>query len=197
MRSLIAALAFALIPAGFAQADELDMFQLKGCPYCRAWNSACFTSNLWYADLIDLEFLADHSFLDAALNNNYTFFSAAAIGVDRASRKLYTTKKKVRSFEGGVFVQTVPGGNYRCRPAPYERACMIAAFFKKNKMKDSSSASVRNASRCSTSCSNLPAAKPCSRASKRASASAFSPIEPRRARSQPAPSRSSISRTSI
>jgi NADH dehydrogenase FAD-containing subunit len=147
--------------------------------------SSCFTSNLWYADLIDLEFLADHSFLDAALNNNYTFFSAAAIGVDRASRKLYTTKgevdydylvlspgldydygrigvndreaeyalrtqypggfmmptehvtirKKVRSFEGGVFVQTVPGGNYRCLPAPYERACMIAAFFKKNKMK--------------------------------------------------------------
>ncbi len=143
--------------------------------------SSCFTSNLWYADLIDLDFLADHSFLDAAVNNNYTFFSAAAIGVDRASRKLYTTKgeveydflvlspgldydygrigvndreaeyalrtqypggfmmptehvtirNKVHTFEGGVFVQTVPGGNYRCLPAPYERACMVAAYFKK------------------------------------------------------------------
>jgi thioredoxin-related protein len=39
-RCLIAALAFATtIAAGRAQADELVMFQLKGCPYCRAWNS--------------------------------------------------------------------------------------------------------------------------------------------------------------
>lgn len=147
--------------------------------------SSCFSSNLWYPGVIDLEFLADHSFLDAAKNNNYTFFNATCIGLDRSSRRVYTSRgwvaydylaiapgidydytrvgvtdpqteyvlrtqypggftmstehvairRKVREFEGGIFVQTVPGGNYRCLPAPYERACMIAAYFKKNKIK--------------------------------------------------------------
>ena len=29
---------------------------------------------------------------------------------------------------------TVPLGNYRCLPAPYERACLVADFFKKNNL---------------------------------------------------------------
>lgn len=147
--------------------------------------SSCFSSNLWYAGLINLEFLADHSFLDAARNNHYTYFNATAIGLDRAGRKLVTSegeidydflvlapgisydyarigvkdveaitalrtnyppgfisptehvtiRRKVQEFEAGVFVQCVPSGNYRCLPAPYERACMIASHFKKNKIK--------------------------------------------------------------
>jgi NADPH-dependent 2,4-dienoyl-CoA reductase/sulfur reductase-like enzyme len=44
-------------------------------------------------------------------------------------------KKKIDNFEGGTFLLTVPSGNYRCLPGPYERACMIAAVFKKNKVK--------------------------------------------------------------
>ncbi len=40
VRCLITALALAAaIAAVPAQADELVMFQLKGCPYCRAWNT--------------------------------------------------------------------------------------------------------------------------------------------------------------
>ena len=147
--------------------------------------SSCFNSNLWYVGIINLEFLADHSFLDAAVNNKYTFLSATVTGLDRASRTLATSegdvkydflvlapgisydydkigvkdvetmtalrqtypggfispmehvtlKRKVREFEGGVFVQTVPGGNYRCLPGPYERACLMAAWIKKNKIK--------------------------------------------------------------
>lgn len=147
--------------------------------------SSCFSSNLWYAGLVNLEFLADHSFLDAAVNNNYTYFNATVTGLDRASRTLVTNEgdiqydflvvapgisydydkigvndveaktalrqmypggfisptehvtihRKVKEFEGGVFVQTVPSGNYRCLPGPYERACMIASVFKKNKVK--------------------------------------------------------------
>ncbi len=46
-----------------------------------------------------------------------------------------TLKKKLEGFEGGTFVSTVPTGNYRCLPGPYERACMIAAYFQKNKIK--------------------------------------------------------------
>lgn len=44
-------------------------------------------------------------------------------------------KNKLEEFEGGTFLLTVPGGNYRCLPGPYERACMVAAVFKKNKIK--------------------------------------------------------------
>ncbi|MGA7178523.1 MAG: FAD/NAD(P)-binding oxidoreductase [Thiobacillaceae bacterium] len=153
--------------------DKRDM-------YC-----SCFNSNLWCVDIIDLEFLANHSFLDAAVNNNYIFFSATVTGLDRPSRTLITTegeinydylvmapgisydfprsgitdveditmvkqmypggfikpmewltiKRKIQNFDGGIFVQNVPGGNYRCLPGPYERACLIADFFKKNKIK--------------------------------------------------------------
>lgn len=41
-------------------------------------------------------------------------------------------KKKIENFMGGTFVVTVPSGSYRCPPAPYERACMIADYFKRN-----------------------------------------------------------------
>ncbi|HEX8980751.1 MAG TPA: FAD-dependent oxidoreductase [Parasulfuritortus sp.] len=147
--------------------------------------SSCFSSNLWYAGLINLEFLANHSFLDAAVNNNYIYFNATVTGLDRAGKTLVTNEgdiaydylviapgisydydkigvsnvdvmtalrqkypggfisptehvtihRKVQEFEGGVFVQTVPGGNYRCLPGPYERACLIASVIKKNKLK--------------------------------------------------------------
>ncbi len=44
-------------------------------------------------------------------------------------------KQKLANFEGGIFLTTVPVGNYRCLPAPYERVCMIADYFKRNKVK--------------------------------------------------------------
>lgn len=147
--------------------------------------SSCFSSNMWYAGVINLEFLAAHSFMDAAVNNDYIYFNATVTGLDRASRTLVTSegdidydflvlapgisydydkigvkdveamtqlrqrypggfisptehvsiKRKVDEFEGGLFVQTVPSGNYRCLPGPYERACLLASTFKKNKVK--------------------------------------------------------------
>ncbi|MCX8076696.1 MAG: NAD(P)/FAD-dependent oxidoreductase, partial [Aquificaceae bacterium] len=44
-------------------------------------------------------------------------------------------KRKINEFEEGDFVVTVPPGAYRCPPAPYERVCMIAEVFKRNKVK--------------------------------------------------------------
>ena len=35
--------------------------------------------------------------------------------------------------DGGVFVMSVPTAPYRCPPGPYERACMVASYFKKAK----------------------------------------------------------------
>lgn len=39
-------------------------------------------------------------------------------------------KQMIEEFKGGNFIITVPNGNYKCPPAPYERACMIAHYFK-------------------------------------------------------------------
>jgi len=46
-----------------------------------------------------------------------------------------TLKRKIENFKEGTFVLNVPSGNYRCLPAPYERACLLADHFKQNKMK--------------------------------------------------------------
>jgi len=144
---------------------------------------SCPMSNLWLVDRVDLEYLT-HDYLQAARNNNYTFFNATAIGVDKKNRILKTSngdieydylvlapgieydysfwsddlvlqrrlrqeypaafipgsehltlKNKIQNFKGGNFIFTVPGGNYRCLPAPYERACIVADYFKKKGLK--------------------------------------------------------------
>ncbi|HIO90623.1 MAG TPA: NAD(P)/FAD-dependent oxidoreductase [Campylobacterales bacterium] len=46
-----------------------------------------------------------------------------------------TLKRKIQNFKGGNFIITVPSGNYRCLPAPYERACLLADHFKTNNIK--------------------------------------------------------------
>ena len=43
--------------------------------------------------------------------------------------------KQLARFEKGLFVLTAPPGIYRCAASPYERACLIAALFKKRKIK--------------------------------------------------------------
>ena len=46
-----------------------------------------------------------------------------------------TLKEKIANFKGGNFIFTIPSGNYRCLPAPYERALMVADYFKKKGLK--------------------------------------------------------------
>ena len=46
-----------------------------------------------------------------------------------------TLKNKIKNFKGGNFLMTVPAGNYRCLPAPYERACVVADYFKQKGIK--------------------------------------------------------------
>ncbi len=143
---------------------------------------SCPMSNLWLVDIVDLKYLV-HDYLEAARNNNYTFFHAAATGMDKKNKILHTSdgdisydylvfapgidydysrwttdialetrlrqeypagfipgsehitlKNKIQNFKGGNFILTVPSGNYRCLPAPYERACIIADHFKQKKL---------------------------------------------------------------
>lgn len=49
--------------------------------------------------------------------------------------ELLTIRHKIDRFEGGTFLLNVPNGDYRCAAAPYERACMIAALFKRRRLK--------------------------------------------------------------
>ncbi len=143
---------------------------------------SCPMSNLWLVDKVKLDYLT-HDYLQAARKNNYTYFQATAIGLDKANNTLKTSngdiaydyivfapgidydysrwttdiafenrlrqeypagfipgsehmtlKNKVQNFKGGNFILTVPAGNYRCLPAPYERACIIADYFKNKKL---------------------------------------------------------------
>ena len=55
-------------------------------------------------------------------------------GFSNAS-EIMAIKHKLQNFKGGTLALTVPSGNYRCIAAPYERACMAAAIFKKNNIR--------------------------------------------------------------
>lgn len=143
---------------------------------------SCPMSNLWIVDKIDLEYLV-HDYLQAGRENNYTYFHATAIGLQREDKILKTSngdikydylifapgidydysfwtddivlenrlrqeypagfipgsehitlRNKILNFKGGNFIMTVPAGNYRCLPAPYERACLVADYFKNKKL---------------------------------------------------------------
>jgi hypothetical protein len=49
--------------------------------------------------------------------------------------ELDVLKQKIAGFKGGDFVMTIPPSPYRCPPAPYERAVMIAWLFKQKNIK--------------------------------------------------------------
>lgn len=48
--------------------------------------------------------------------------------------ELLRLKKMITNFKGGNFIISLPKSSYKCPPAPYERACMIAKYFKDNKI---------------------------------------------------------------
>lgn len=64
----------------------------------------------------------------SALKNKYP---AGFVSVEEQ----LTLIKQLDRFEKGIFVLTAPPGIYRCAASPYERACLIAATFKKRKLK--------------------------------------------------------------
>jgi len=153
----------------------------------RSQYQSCFCSNLWYPDVVNMEYLSNHSYIDAAQNNGYIYYNCTATGLDREAKRLYTNmgeiqydflaicpgidydftrfgipaddldtqfacrqmfpggwiqpteqvavRNKIQGFAGGIFVVTVPTGNYRCLPSPYERTCVIAGWMKKNGIK--------------------------------------------------------------
>jgi NADH dehydrogenase FAD-containing subunit len=53
----------------------------------------------------------------------------------QAAREAAVLKHKLASFAGGDFLMNLPPMPYRCPPAPYERASLIAWWFKTRKVK--------------------------------------------------------------
>lgn len=47
----------------------------------------------------------------------------------------FALKQALHNFKGGDWVMTLPPPPQRCPPSPYERACMVAWYFKHNKIK--------------------------------------------------------------
>jgi NADPH-dependent 2,4-dienoyl-CoA reductase/sulfur reductase-like enzyme len=52
----------------------------------------------------------------------------------QAGAQTTTLRDQLRAMpDGGTFVMTVPMAPYRCPPGPYERACVVADWLKRNK----------------------------------------------------------------
>lgn len=46
--------------------------------------------------------------------------------------EMFALKNKMKNFKGGTIVMTLPPPPHRCPPSPYERACLMAWYFKTN-----------------------------------------------------------------
>ncbi len=54
----------------------------------------------------------------------------------KAGPQTVALRKQLESMkDGGVYAISIPKAPYRCPPGPYERACLVADYFKKNKPK--------------------------------------------------------------
>lgn len=54
----------------------------------------------------------------------------------KAGPETIALRKQLENMkDGGLFAISIPKAPYRCPPGPYERACLVADYFKKNKPK--------------------------------------------------------------
>ncbi len=54
----------------------------------------------------------------------------------KAGAQTVALRKQLEAMpDGGTFAVAIPKAPYRCPPGPYERACLVADYFKKNKPK--------------------------------------------------------------
>jgi NADH dehydrogenase FAD-containing subunit len=66
-----------------------------------------------------------------AIRHTVTNYASAYV----PSAEHLALKHKIQSFKGGTIVMTLPPPPHRCPPSPYERACLMAAHFQRNKIK--------------------------------------------------------------
>jgi sulfide dehydrogenase [flavocytochrome c] flavoprotein subunit len=129
----------------FLTHSYLDPARINGYTYFQATVvGADFDSRKLYTN----EGVIDYDYLCLSPGIDYDY---AAIGVTDPAEEFYlrqtypagfmpgsehlTIKEKLANFDKGIFLITVPSGNYRCLPGPYERACLVADYFKNEKIK--------------------------------------------------------------
>jgi len=62
--------------------------------------------------------------------------AGATLQAWKAGPETLALQKQLQDMpDGGVFALSIPEAPFRCPPGPYERACQVAAYFKKNKPK--------------------------------------------------------------
>ncbi len=62
--------------------------------------------------------------------------SGATLQAWKAGTETVALHRQLQAMQdGGVYAITIPEQPYRCPPGPYERACQVADYFKKNKPK--------------------------------------------------------------
>lgn len=110
----------------FFQATATGMDKLKKVLHTTKgeipYDYIVFTPGIDY----DYSFITDDIMLENRLRQEYP------AGFKPAEH--LTLKEKIHNFKSGNFIMTIPAGNYRCLPAPYERACLVADFFKSKKL---------------------------------------------------------------
>ncbi len=67
---------------------------------------------------------------------NNTAAQARVLHAWKAGPQTLTLRRQLEALpDGGVFAISIPELPFRCPPAPYERACLVAAYFRKAKPK--------------------------------------------------------------
>ncbi len=89
------------------------------------------------------QFAYDRLILSPGIEFDYPAVKGAGAGIEtamphawKAGEQTLLLRKQVQAMkDGGVFVVTVPKRPYRCPPGPYERASLVAHYFKQHKPK--------------------------------------------------------------
>lgn len=101
-------------------------------------------NNILHTSTGDIEY--DYIVFAPGIDYDYSFLTNNDLHLETRLREEYPAgfkhgkeqhilKNKIQNFKGGNFIMTVPFGNYRCLPAPYERACLVADYFKSKNIK--------------------------------------------------------------
>ena len=136
---------FDLVDLDFLTHSYLDAANNFGYTYLQATatglNAAKNTLHTTEGDLV-----YDYLVFATGIEYDYFAWSKGNQAFEEKIHRLYppafipgsehlTLKRKIKQFKGGNFVITVPNGNYRCLPAPYERACLLADYMKQHHIK--------------------------------------------------------------
>jgi len=101
-------------------------------------------NNILHTSTGDIKY--DYIIFAPGIDYDYSFLTNNDLDLETRLREEYPAafkhgeeqfilKNKIKNFKSGNFIMTVPFGNYRCLPAPYERACLVADYFKSKNIK--------------------------------------------------------------